>query len=149
MKALASMGVSMLLAVAVGAAIGIWAVMPTGTDEQALTTALYDKAFPVIQASATVVTRTDTDMRVRMHSWKHRDCQLLEVQAYDVDSGGHVTRLLFERADGAQPSNMPPGKFRSAEYRIAPVPAHRLALSFMHSCQGRTVRTPITLEPSP
>lgn len=104
---------------------------------------LYDKAFPVIDARAEVIHRTPTEWRVVMYSTKHRDCRLLEVQAYDIAPSMEVQRLSFAREDGAQAKQMPPGNFRSSNYIILPPPQHKLVLSFMHECSGRTVRTPV------
>lgn len=106
---------------------------------------LYDETYPVIEATATVTARDTEGLELVMSSRKVRDCRLLEVQAFDVDPDGVVLRLGFARVDGKQPSGMPPGKFRSSTYRVSPLPKHRLALSFVHECQGRSVRSHIRL----
>lgn len=127
-----------------GVCLGIFLSLSTRmTDEVAYD--LYDKAYPVIDARAEILSKDNQGLSVLMYSKKHRDCRLLEVQAFDVSPTNEVKRLQFERKDGAQPSGMPPGQFRSAEYRISPLPVNRLKLSFLHECDGRSVRTPVLL----
>lgn len=106
---------------------------------------LFDRAYPVIDAKAEIRAKDQSGLSVVMWSKKHRDCRLLEVQAFDVSPSNEIRRLQFERKDGAQPSGMPPGQFRSAEYRISPIPSHKLKLSFLHECDGRSVRTPVAI----
>lgn len=111
-----------------------------------LAESIHDWANPVLDGEAKIVTRTDKEWLIVMYSRKHRDCRLLEVQAHDVGPGRDVNRLQFARQDGAQPSGMPVGNFRSATYIIMPPPSHRLQLSFLHECNGRTVRTPVKVK---
>lgn len=134
-----------VLAVALGALVGLGAGPFVGLTDDAAER-LYDSAFPVVEASAEVTHRTSADWRVLMYSRKHRDCRLIEVQAYDMAPTRDVTRLRFEREDGAQPKGTPPGNFRSATYIISPPPKHTLALSFVHECSGRSVRTAVRIK---
>lgn len=137
------------LAAAVGMTVGFgggaaWDYT-TGIGED-LAHQIYRKVYPVIEATYTVESKSEDGWTLTMRSVKKEDCALVEVQAFDVSPGGTLSRLVFARADGKAPSGMAPGKFRSAVYLLTPPPKHALKLSFVHSCNGRTVRTPIEPE---
>lgn len=135
--------------VGVGLAIGLPAGVfaPTLSDSVRYgAQSAYDSAFPVLEARAEITHKTPSEWLIVMYSNKYRDCQLIEVQAYDQTEDDEVKRLTFRREDGAAPSRMPPGKFRSATYVITPPPAHELHLEFLHQCDNRTVRTPVSIK---
>lgn len=130
------------IGVAIGAPLGL--LVPSFGDAVRVgLRSAFDRAFPVIEARAQVTHRTPSEWLVVMYSNKFRDCQLIEMQAYDAAPNGEVTRLEFAREDGKAPSGMPPGKFRSATYEVRPAPQHELKLSFLHRCDHRVVRTPV------
>ena len=128
-----------------GVCVGLFLSISTRMSDE-LAYDLYDQAYPVLDARAEIKSKDPGGWTVVMWSRKHRDCRLLEVQAFDVSQTIEIRRLQFERKDGAQPSGMPPGQFRSSEYRISPAPINRLKLSFLHECDGRSVRTPVAVE---
>ena len=134
-----------VLTVAAGVAMGVIIAPLVGLTED-VAEGIYDKAFPVIDARAEIINKAPSGWLVLMHSEKHRDCRLLEVQAYDVAPSKEVQRLHFAREDGQQPKQMPPGNFRSSNYIVLPPPKHQLVISFMHECSGRTVRTPVAIK---
>ena len=104
---------------------------------------LYDRLFPVVEARAEVVSKTPKNWQLIMYSRKHRDCPLLEVQAFDSQDDGEVVRLGFVREDGAQTAQMVPGKFRSVVFLLTPAPKQALKLYYLHGCDGRLVRTQV------
>lgn len=134
-------GWAILIGLIVGATVAPLALLPDDMAE-----GVYDWANPVLRTEATVISKTAQSWRIVMVSEKLRDCRLLEVQAFDVGPDRAVHRLRFQREDGAPPQGMPKGNFRSATYIILPPPANRLQLSFLHECNGRTVRTPVELK---
>lgn len=129
-------------AIILGLVVGFIAAPMVGLTTD-VAESMYDRAYPVIEARADVVHKSPSEWRLIMYSRKHRDCRLLEVQAYDISSSRDILRLSFAREDGAAPSAMPPGNFRSATYLLTPAPKHSLMLAFLHECNGRTVRTPV------
>lgn len=129
----------------IGAALGVFFAPLIGLTQDVAEEA-YDWLRPVVDSHAEVTYRTASDWRVVMYSTKNRDCRLVEVQAYDVSPARDVVRLRFEREDGAPPSGMLTGKFRSSTYVVAPPPVHRLDLSFLHDCGGRIVRTKVPIK---
>lgn len=131
----------------VGAVIGLTTADPISDAATKAVNELHDKAYPVIESTLEITSKHDDHWTAVMQSIKHRDCRLLEVQAFDVPQTNEVRRLSFARADGKEPSGMQTGAFRSATYRISPPPVHRLAVSFVHECDGRSVRTVVKVKP--
>ena len=129
------------LVVGVGAGLVTESFTNIGND---LVSSIYYAANPVITAQYSVTDKKPDAWALLLESHKHQDCQLIEVQAFDVSADMTLRRLRFERADGKPPSGMAPGKFRSAAYTVEP-PEHTLRLYFVHSCgPGRVVRTEVT-----
>lgn len=131
----------------VGAVVGLTTDDPISDAAKKAVNELHDKAYPVIESTLEVTDKQADHWTAVMQSVKHRDCRLLEVQAFDVSPTNEIHRLSFARADGKEASGMQPGAFRSATYRISPPPVHRLAVSFVHECDGRSVRTVVKVKP--
>lgn len=131
--------------VAVGVVVGLLVAPVLGLTVDTLQE-VYDLYSPIVEATAQVVNKSDKNWQVVMYSKKKRDCRLLEVQAYDVSPAQEVIRLSSAREDGAPPTAMAPGHFRSVAYLITPAPKYKLMLSFLHECNGRTVRSQVAVK---
>lgn len=136
-----SYAISIFAGAVVGIGIGMASDYATGIGDDLAHQAYYS-IRPVIESKYKIENKYADKWVLTIESNKLRDCQLIEVQAFDSGPGKEIKRLFFERLDGKSPSGMAPGKFRSALYSVE-APQNTLKLYFLHSCDGRSVRTEV------
>ena len=103
--------------------------------------ALYDSTFPVLTMRGELVSRTATEIQVRMVGTKDRECTYVNIQAY-VDTGdGALKDVFIARADRPQTSKTrPAGVYDIGTWRIWPTEGAKTVTVFVqHSCDGRLV----------
>ena len=133
---------SAVITVVVGILTGAVISPMVGLTEDAAES-FYDRIRPVASARAEIIAKTPTSWLVVLYTQKHRDCSLMEVQAFDISMDRSVVRLDISKENGKPNSSMPIGNFRSSNYIVVPPPKHDLVMSYLHLCNGRVIRTPI------
>lgn len=123
----------------IGALIGLLAI-PLGQLIAAVVTANFDAAFPVLRATHTIVSKTDTEVVVSISVEKLREGQYVRLQAFG-DRGAELIDLNIARVDTVeQGDTRPTGRYYIGTWRIWPLTStQRILVYANHICDGRVV----------
>lgn len=105
----------------------------------------YDRMFPVVEMTGTLISRGDNEAVIAIGGRKLRECSYVRIQAYSVGADGNMTDAFISRTDIPESGETkPPGNFQVGTWRVWPLPQSRgLVVYVNHLCGSRIVLTKI------
>lgn len=142
LTALKRMTFNMPLTIIVGIGLGAMLV-PIGASFAEWTAEQYDKAFPVVVMTGTLLSLSDNEAMISLQGRKLRKCAYIRTRAYAMDGDGDMHDTYIARADMPETGETRPvGAFQSGIWRVWPLPNSRSIVVYMnHLCGSRIVVT--------
>ena len=105
--------------------------------------ASYDATVPVATVKAVRLPAPPGEILLTMQTTKHRDCDLINVQAFDRASDGSQVRTSIQKlSEDRSLQTIPAGEtVRSQLWRVVPVTGTSITVWAEHTCGDRVVRT--------
>jgi hypothetical protein len=131
----------------IGVCIGVGVILVTPQVIGPLRDA-YDRQFPVLRMTGTVVAREPDAVVVHIRGEKIRgeECRLMDVYGYALDKDGRLHDATATRIDKPSENRVrEAGVYDIGHWRVKPVPPNMTAIKVMtsHDCLGRVVLSTI------
>lgn len=111
----------------------------------------YDRMFPVVDMTGTLISQGDNEAVIAIGGRKLRECSYVRIQAYSVGADGNMTDTFISRTDIPESgATKPQGNFQIGTWRVWPLPNSRgITIYVSHLCSSRVVLTKIAELPLP
>ena len=118
-------------------------LVPASTGLWAEGLKAFDRAYPVVEMSGTLLRATDNEVVVSIAGRKLRDCQYLRITAYAVGSDGVMRDAYIERVDHPEKGETKPiGAYDIGAWRVWPTHGAAAVRVYVHHvCGSRLVTT--------